>query len=126
VSNIGRKIEADIEAALKDVYKFFESGKAKAALQQAASLVAIAAPIVQEIGMLAPNKTVSEIEAAYQKYGVPFTTTLNSSDPNSAGNALLNLATAVLAKNLPPDKAGAAVSILNTAVQLAVTAVHAG
>jgi hypothetical protein len=48
-------------------------------------------------------------------------------DPTSLGNALLNLATQLLRSKLPADKADLAVptNILNTAVQLAVTALKA-
>ena len=47
------------------------------------------------------------------------------SGPDAAGNALLNLATGLLRDKLPADKATVATNILQTAVQLAVTAVKA-
>ena len=81
-----------------------------------------ALPIVKDIAALVPNRTVQEISTAYQKYGVPLATQI-SEDPTSTGNALLNLGTAVLQKNHAPD---AAVSLLNTAVQLALVAAKAG
>jgi|SRR5581483_6192215 len=116
-----KNIETEVGKALTGVVHFFSSGKAQAAVQEAGALVSLALPIVQEIDGLVPNKTVEQITAAYQKYGVPFVDGMAS---NPSG-ALLNLGTAVLQKNLPADKAGAATNILNTAVQLAVTAIRA-
>jgi hypothetical protein len=105
---------------VNSVVGFFTSGKAKAALQTAAELATIALPIVQQINTLAPNKTVTEVLYAYNKYGVPVANVaMNDGDVNTA---LLNLATSVLQKNLPAAKATASVSILQTAVQLAVLA----
>ena len=46
-------------------------------------------------------------------------------DPTSIGNALLNLATHLLRSKLPAEKAALPTNILNTAVQLAVTAMKA-
>jgi hypothetical protein len=42
----------------------------KRALETAASLATIAAPIVQEIAAITPNTTVAEVAQAYAKYGV--------------------------------------------------------
>ena len=82
------------------------------------NLVPLAVPIVQDIAAITPNKTVQQVAAAYQKYGVPLAQGLGSSSgPVAIGNALLNLATEVLQKNHAPT---AAVSLLNTAVQLAL------
>lgn len=94
------------------------SDKAKAVEAQLASLVEAAQPIVEAIAQLTPNRTVAEITKAYEVYGLPLAQQVTG-DPTSTGNALLNLATAVLQKNHAPT---AAVSLLNTAVQLAVTA----
>ncbi len=114
------------QKALQNVENFFRSGKATAALQQAATLVSIAAPIVQELEVLVPtnNRTVEAVEAAYANYAVPVAAQIQN-NPTSINNALLNLASAILAKKLPPAQAGAATNILNTAVQLAVTAARA-
>jgi hypothetical protein len=114
------------QKVLQGVESFFQSGKATAALQQAAALVSIAAPIVQELEVLVPtnNRTVQAVEAAYANYAVPMASQI-ASNPTSINNALLNLASALLAKRLPPAQAGAATNILNTAVQLAVTAARA-
>jgi hypothetical protein len=113
-------ISTELHNVLSKIIGFFTSGKAKAALTTASELVSVALPIVQEINVLVPNKTVSEVVKAYQKYGVPVANvSLSGGDVNSA---LLNLATAVLQKNLPAEKATASVSILQTAIQLAVLA----
>jgi hypothetical protein len=105
---------------IRKIAAFFQSGKAEAALTQAAQLVPQALPIVQAIAALTPNKTVQEVEAAYARYAVPMSQQIGS-DPSAIGNALLNLATTLLQKNLPASQAGAAINVLNTAVQLAVT-----
>lgn len=104
----------------------FTSPKAKAALEMVAALAPIAQVVVAEIEVITPNKTLSEVSAAYDKFGVPFLSTAVSSDPNAVGNALLNLGTSVLQTKLPADKANAAQHILQTAVQLAVVATKAG
>jgi len=77
----------------------------------------IALTIVQEINTLAPNRSMAEINAIATKYGLPTITALESGQ--NVGNVLLNLATEILQKNHAPD---AAISVLNTVVQLAVTA----
>lgn len=108
-----------IENAFKKVESFFTSGKAVQVETELANLAQLAFPIVQDIAALVPNQTVQEITKAYEKYGIPLAGQI-STDPNSAGNALLNLATAVLQKNHAP---AASISLLNTAVQMAVTVV---
>ena|ERR1700722_12483069 len=105
----------------KDVAGFFASPKAAADEKLIASLLPAALGIVQEINVIAPNKTLTQINAAATQYGVP-TITAIADDPAGAGNALLNLATQILQKNHAPT---AAVSLLNTVVQLAVTAASA-
>ena len=114
-----------LKKIISSIAAFFGSDKVKQALEAAASLVTIAAPIVQEIAALTPNRTVQEIEAAYAKYAVPFSSTILSNGPDATGNALLNLATGLLRDKLPADKATLATNILQTAVQLAVTAIKA-
>ena len=54
------------------------------------------------------------MEAAYAKYAVPVSTQIVN-DPKSINNALMNLATTLLAKKLPVAQANAATSVLNTA-----------
>src|SRR5215467_13720601 len=109
-----------IKKIIQSIAAFFGSDKVKRALETAASLVTVAAPIVQEIAAITPNRTVGEIAQAYAKYGVPFFSTVLESGPDAAGNALLNLATGLLRDKLPADKATLATNIL-----LAVTAIKA-
>ena len=56
---------------MQKIVAFFASGKAEAALNQAAALVPKALPIVQEIAAIAPNRTDQEILAVFQKFAVP-------------------------------------------------------
>ena len=105
----------------KDVAGFFESPKAKAVEAEIASLLPVAISVVSEINSLAPNRTLAEINTITTKYALPAITSI-STDPAATGNVLLNLATSILQKNNAP---AAAVSLLNTVVQLAVTAVKA-
>lgn len=101
---------------------WFHNPKVEAVFNSLATIVTVAEPIVADIAALTPNKTVQEITAAYTKYAVPVSLQITT-DPTSTGNALLNLATAVVNKNL---KNPAATSLVNTAVQIAVTAAKAG
>lgn len=120
-------IESDIVGALKAVETLFTSGKAQAALEEAGSLVSIALPIVQSIDALVPNKTGPEVIAAAQKLVSNETALqpiLAEAQTNPSG-ALMALGTVLLQKNLPAAKSSVALNILNTAVQLAVTALHA-
>lgn len=105
------------------IIAFFHKPAVEAAFSTVAQIVQIAQPIVQEIAALTPNRTVQEIATAYAQYGVPLAASI-SSDPTSAGNALLNLATQVVLKQLGGNSV--AVNLVNTAVQIAVTALKAG
>lgn len=96
----------------------FSSTKAQAVEAQIATLTQEALPIVQEIAALCPNKTVQEITSAFTKFGMPLANEI-AADPTSTGNALLNLATGVMQQKMPT----AAMTLLNTAVQLAVVAI---
>lgn len=106
-----------IKKLIAKIVGFFQSGKAEAALNAAAELVPKALPIVQEIATLAPNRTDQEIEAAFQKFAVPIASAVLATPVAQRGYLLLQLATQVLAAEVP----GTATNILNTAVQLAVT-----
>jgi len=120
-------VKLSLSKALAAIEGLFTSGKAQAAIQQAASLVEIALPIVQDLDALAPNRTTEQVIAAAktllatEKSLQPILTQAQTSPTG----ALLSLATALLEKNLPAAKAGVATNVLNTAVQLAVTAAHA-
>jgi acyl-CoA reductase-like NAD-dependent aldehyde dehydrogenase len=106
-----------LKSVIQKIVVFFSSGKAAAALNQAASLVPKALPIVEAIAALTPNRTIQEIEAAFEKYAVPFSQEWRATPAASRGYLLLQLATSVLSREVP----GTATNILNSAVQLAVT-----
>jgi len=106
-----------VTSIIQKIVGFFRSGRAEAALNQAASLIPKALPIVEEIAALAPNRTDREIVAAFQKFAVPGAQQYLAAAPAQRGYVLLQLATQVLAAEAP----GVATNILNTAVQLAVT-----
>ncbi len=106
-----------VDNIIQKIVGFFKSGKAEAALTEAASLVPKALPIVEEIAALVPNRTDQEILAAFQKYAVPVSSQVLATPVAQRGYVLLQLATQVLAKNLP----NVATKVLNAAVQLAVT-----
>ncbi len=109
---------------------FFASAKSKQTIATINTLVETAIPIVEEISSITGNAgaaaTAEAVEAAYTKYGVPLTQVLTTGNATQIGNALLNLATTILQKNLPANQSGVATNILNTAVSLAVTATKAG
>jgi hypothetical protein len=102
---------------IRKIVAFFRSGRAEAVLEQAASLVPKALPIVEDIAALVPNKTDQEILAAFQKYAVPGAAQFLSTPLAQRGYVLLHLATEVLASQFP----SVATNVLNTAVQFAVT-----
>ena len=106
---------------VRKVVSFFTSARAEAALTRACELAPKALPIVEDLAAIAPNKTLEEIESAFQKYGVPFSQQLLATAPSQRGYLLLDLASQMLAQKFP----GVATTVLNTAVQLAVTGVKA-
>jgi hypothetical protein len=108
-----------LQKLFSNIEGWFSSPKAQAVEKEIATLLPVAVTIVQDINAIAPNKTLTEFNTIATKYGVPAISAI-AADPNAAGNVALNLATEVLQKNHAPD---AAVSLLNTVVQLAVTAV---
>lgn len=114
-----------IANGLKKFWSVVTSPKAQQAVAQAAALVEIALPIVQQLSGLNPKTAkLQQVLDAYRKYGVPVLQTYTE-NPQSIGNALFNLATEVLREKLPADKAELSTNILNSAVQLAVTALKA-
>jgi hypothetical protein len=106
-----------VKSVIQKIVAFFASGKAEAALNEAAELVPKALPIVQEIAALAPNRTDQEILAVFQKFAVPGAAQYLATPVAQRGYVLLQLASQVLSAEVP----GVATNILNTAVQLAVT-----
>ena len=110
-----------IGGAFKKLWKIITSPAAQRAIESAVDLVPVALPIVQEISCLDPKTaTIADVLAMYRKYRVAITDSLKQ-DPQSLGNSLLNLATA-LVKLRAPSKA---TSIIQTAVQLALVALKA-
>lgn len=107
----------------KDISGVFNSPKAAAVEKTIAGLLPVALTIVQDINAMAPNRTLTQINLVASKYALPAITAI-AVDPSAVGNTLLNLATAILQKNHAPAEA---THLLNTVVQLAVTAnaVHA-
>jgi hypothetical protein len=110
-----------LKTIVRKVVGFFQSGAAEAALTRACELVPKALPIVEDLAAIVPDKTMQQIEAAFQKYGVPFSQQLLDTAPSQRGYLLLDLASRVLAQEVP----GTATRVLNTAVQLAVAGVKA-
>lgn len=102
------------------IASLFQSKASKAALTNAASLVTLATPVVQEIAVLTPNRTDDEIAAAYQKFGVVLSQAALATPVAQRGELLAELATQVLAAKYP----GVATSIVNAAVTLALTCVQ--
>lgn len=110
-----------LKQVIRKIVGFFVSGGAEAALTQAAELVPKALPIVQEIAALAPNRTDQEILALFQKFAVPGAAQYLATPAEKRGYVLLQIASEVLAAEVP----GIATHILDTAVQLAVTGAKA-
>ena len=107
-----------LRTVLKDVEGFFTSTKVEVFEKDVVSLMPYALKVVQEINTVASNRTLAEINTICTTYALPAFTSLETGVAN-IGNVLLNLATQILAKQKP----SAAVSTLNTVVQLAVSAV---
>jgi hypothetical protein len=110
-----------LKNVIQKIVSFFVSGKAEAALNLAAGLVPKALPIVQEIASLVPNRTDQEIAAAFEKFAIPAAAQYLAAPQGHRGYVLLDLATQVLATEVP----GVATNILNTAIQFAVTSLKA-
>lgn len=100
------------------IQKFFLSGKAASAIDVAVALVPRALPIIQVVAALTPTRSDDEIVAAFAKYGVPLADSWKTLPRSERGYALLHLATEVLSSQSP----AVGRSIINAAVQLAVTA----
>ncbi len=114
-----------IAAGLKKLWEIISSPNARNAVEQAASLIDIALPIVNELSAIDPKTAkLKEVADVYRKYGIPMIQSYTQ-DPTAIGNALFNLATQLLRSQLPAAKASLPNNILNTAVQLAVTAIKA-
>ncbi len=108
-----------------DIGHWFSSPKGQAIEKDITALLPIGMAVVSDINALAPNRTLTQINAVAQKYVVPTVDSI-SSDPQLAGNTLLNLATNILQTKLPAAQATASTALLNTVVQLAVMGAKAG
>jgi hypothetical protein len=104
-----------LKSLFSKIVGFVHSPKLTAAETEIETLLPAAIQIVGEINTLAPNRTLTEINAIATKYALPTVTAL--ADGQTTGNVLLNLGSQILAKNHAP---GAATSLLNTVIQLAV------
>jgi len=113
------KFLKSIAAAIARLFSPKNMAAVESAINSAVALVPKAIPIVEQIAAFTPNKTDDEIAAAFRHYGEEFELAWLST-PNK-GALLLTLATKVLAQQFP----GWATNVLNTAVQLAVTATKA-
>jgi hypothetical protein len=110
-----------IGGAFKKLWKISTSPAAQRAIERAIDLVPIALPIVQEISSLDPKTaTIADVLAMYQKFRITVVGTVKQ-DPVSIGNALLNLATALVKLRAPSQ----ATSIVQTAIQLALVSLKA-
>ena len=104
----------------KTIPGWFHGPKAQAIELEIESLLPAAIEVVKEIDTLAPSRTLDEINTIATKYALPTVTAL--ADGQTTGNVLLNLGTQILQKNHAPT---AAVSLLNTVIQLALVGVRA-
>lgn len=112
------KIPTFIESIPGDIEKFFTSPAVENAESTLVNLITEAMPIIKEIAAAVPNKTIQEVTALYEKYGVPLASTLEGG-ASAIENAMLNLATILLAKS--QSAANSSTSLLQTAIQIALT-----
>jgi hypothetical protein len=110
-----------ISSFLQKIESIFKKPSVEAAFNTVAQVLVIAEPIVAEIAALVPGGTLAEVLAAYVAYGVPVVTTI-ANNPTATGNAMLNLATTLVMKTV---KNPASTNIVQTAIQIAVTALKA-
>lgn len=105
-----------IGGAFKKLWKIITSPAAQRAIESAVDLVPTALPIVQELSVLDPKTaTVADVIALYEKFKVAVVGGIQQ-NPVSIGNALLNLATAIIKEQRPSKRT----SIIQSAVQLAL------
>ena len=110
-----------IGSAFAKLWRIITSPAAQKAIESAVDLIPIALPIVQELRSVDPKTaTIADVIALYEKYKIEIVGSINQ-DPISIGNALLNLATAII-KQSQPSKA---TSIIQTAIQLALVSLKA-
>ena len=109
-----------IAGAFKKLWKIIVSPAAQRAVETAVDLVPEVLPIVQDLRSIDPKTaSVSDIYALYAKYKIPIQGLLQ--DPTAIGNALLNLATALVKRQQP----NLATSLIQAAIQIALVALKA-
>jgi hypothetical protein len=105
---------------------FFASKQGQKDIATINTLVTVAVPIVEAVaaatGNLGAGASIAMVNAAYQKYGVLLEQSLATGSSTVIGNALLNLTTTLVQKNLPKNLGVPATSLIQTAVQIAVVA----
>jgi hypothetical protein len=111
---------------LKAVFRIFTSPAAQRAMQTIARISEVALPIVVDLASkYSPSGSkVEDVLDAYKQYGVPVLSTYTQSK-ESIGNALLNLGTELLRRKLSGKDATLSTDILNSAIQIAVSAAKA-
>jgi hypothetical protein len=97
---------------------FIKGGGAERAFGKVAEIVPRALPIVDAIAALTPTRADDEILAAFQHFGVPLLLRVEETPAEKRGLLLFDLATGVLGKRYP----GTATNLIQSAVQIAVTA----
>lgn len=98
------------------IYAWLKSDSAKNVVATITRISEEAVPVIEAISRMTPTRRDDEIVGAYLHYGEPLLVQLNNG-PVAARNALLELATQVLAKQFP----GAATYMIQNAVTTAVT-----
>lgn len=99
------------------VSHWFTGPKGQDVIHTISELLPVAETIVADINKLAPNKTLAQFQKVAEKYAIPAVQSIDAGQ--TPGNVALNLATEILRKNHAP---AAAEHLLNTVIQLAVTA----
>jgi len=120
--NVIEELFSAVASAIKKLWRYIKTRKARKAVETAVELVKIAMPIVQRLSEMRPSAaSLADVVAAYQRYGVPLLQDYTDNS-QSRGNALLNLATELLKREVTVKYD---TNILQTAVQLAVSAIRA-
>jgi hypothetical protein len=99
----------------------FRSDSVRSALDSAVKLVPKALPIVADIAAMTPTRSDDEILALFTRFGMPYVDQYIALPVQDRGVALAKVATAQL-KQIAPAYSS---NIIDTAVQLAVTAYKA-
>ena len=116
-----------LESLIHKIGSFFISKKAKDALQLITQIMIIAEPIVTECLTLVPNTkavgVLAQVFQAYDRFGVPLTATIQEGNADQVGQAMFQLACTVVEKNIPKSFGVVATNLIQSGVQLAISAV---